>query len=276
MFSKLKSFFAGRKLDVSGIAELEETLVSSDVSHDIAAELVKAAGKHSDASGVREALKAKMLEILAPAEAEFAVEGAPFSLVLVGVNGGGKTTTAGKLAHKFTAEGKQVSLVACDTFRASAIEQLGEWAERAGARFVSKPHADPSGLAYDGMKQAVAAGDDIVIFDTAGRLANNGSLMDELGKTVRSIGKVQEGAPSLVLLVLDAGGGQNSIAQYEKFSAALPFDGVIITKTDGTAKGGFLLALSRSGAKIFFEAYGEGAADIRTFSAKKLVEKIFA
>jgi fused signal recognition particle receptor len=278
---KISALFTQKKLDARTLEGLEELLVASDISYDIVGDLIAEIRRQrfdretSDAD-VKAILRAGLLKILAPAEGRFDTSGAkPFSIVMVGVNGSGKTTTIGKLAYKYAREGKSVSIVACDTFRASATEQLAVWAARAGAKLVSRENADPSGLAYDAFNQAVKNGDDIVFFDTAGRLGNNESLMAELEKIIKTLGKVRAGAPDATLLVLDGSGGQNSLAQMEKFGTGIKIDGLVITKTEGTSKGGFLVSIAHKyKTPIYFSSFGEGADDIEPFNAEKFIDNL--
>ncbi|MCL2440078.1 MAG: signal recognition particle-docking protein FtsY [Alphaproteobacteria bacterium] len=268
MFDKLKSFFKTKKLDATTAAELEDILISSDISPTLTTELLKSPDK--------EALKVKMQALLRPTAATLNLTKKPTIIAMVGVNGNGKTTSTGKLAAKFIKEGKKVSIIAADTFRASAIEQLGDWAKRAGANFISAPNSDPSGLAFEGVVEATKRGDDIIFIDTAGRLADNKNLMEQLAKTIRSARKANPDAGFAALLVLDANGGQNSLAQYEQFSAAADITGIVLTKTEGTAKGGFILTLAdKHNAKVMYETFGEEMADIRAFDPDSLVEKVF-
>jgi len=270
---KLKELFA-RKLDTVTLTELEETLIAADISVEVT-EILVAAVKRAKPEEARLSLKNELIKILKPCEAALSLTAKPTAIVMLGVNGAGKTTTIGKLAASLVKNGRQTSIVACDTFRASATGQLAEWAKLARARLVTRDGADPSGLAFDGMKSALSGGDDVVFFDTAGRLSNNEQLLAEIEKIVRTIGKAHPSAPTYTLLVLDGGGGQNSLAQYEKFSGALKIDGVIITKLDGTAKGGFLATLAKKhGVKIFFTAYGESPADFAPFDATDFAEKL--
>jgi len=270
---KLKELFS-KKLDTATLAELEETLISADISVDVAEELV-AAVKRAKPEEARQALKDELVKILKPCEAKLELSAKPTSIVMLGVNGAGKTTTIGKLASGYAKSGLKVGIVACDTFRASATAQLSEWARRAHARLITREGSDPSGLAFDGMKSALSERDDIVFFDTAGRLGNNEQLLAEMAKIVRTIGKAHAGAPTYTLLVLDGGGGQNSLAQYENFSSAVQIDGIIAAKLDGTAKGGFLATLAKKhGVKIFFIGEGEGAGDLAAFNAEQFAEKL--
>jgi fused signal recognition particle receptor len=194
----------------------------------------------------------------------------PWVIVVSGVNGVGKTTSIGKLAHRLHAEGRSVLLVAADTFRAAAIDQLGVWAKRVGADFVHhQSGADPAAVAFDGVKAAAARGIDVVIVDTAGRLHTKENLMAELGKVARVIDKALPGAPHEVLLVLDATTGQNALSQAKVFSETLGVTGVILTKLDGTAKGGAALAVRQElGVPLLWIGVGEGLEDLRPFDAR--------
>jgi fused signal recognition particle receptor len=193
----------------------------------------------------------------------------PFVLLMVGVNGSGKTTTIGKLAAKFRAEGRSVMLAAGDTFRAAAIEQLKVWGERTGAPVIARDQgADASGLAFDALTQARAAGTDVLMIDTAGRLQNRAELMAELAKVVRVIRKVDDSAPHAVLLVLDATVGQNAVSQVEAFRDTAGVTGLVMTKLDGTARGGILVSLAgKFGLPIHFIGVGEGVDDLEPFDA---------
>ncbi|MDR0367079.1 MAG: signal recognition particle-docking protein FtsY [Rickettsiales bacterium] len=271
MFAKLKQFFRRGKIDADALFEI---LVEADTAPDLALELTEPLRKLGHIDEAERVLRGNIAGLLTPCEAELDLSRKPSAILLFGVNGAGKTTTCGKLAHLFAGQGKRVLIAACDTFRASGAEQLGEWADRAGARFFSRPGGDPAAAAFDGMKQAIAEGDDIALFDTAGRLGNNQSLMAELEKTVRSVEKA--GGRPVNILVLDGNGGQNSIAQYENFGANIRIDGIVATKTDGSAKGGFLLSLARRHkAKIFFSTHGEGIGDISPFRAQNFVARMF-
>jgi fused signal recognition particle receptor len=270
MFEKLKKIFAG--VDKAELADVEEALIGADVSAGLAAELALRARKEKPGD-IRVFLRAALAEIMRPCEARLEPGPAPYSIAFVGVNGAGKTTTIGKLAHKFVRGGKRVLCVACDTFRASATEQLGIWAARAGADLMSRPGTSPSALAYDGM--AAGAGYDAVMFDTAGRLGNNSGLMDELKKVIKTIGKVRAGAPNATILVLDGSAGQNSIAQMETFGADIEISGLAITKTEGTAKGGFMATLAWKYKKpIYFVANGEGDGDLHQFNADEFASRL--
>ena len=193
----------------------------------------------------------------------------PFVILVAGVNGTGKTTTIGKLAGRFVREGHKVMLAAGDTFRAAAIEQLGIWARRAGAEFVAtKPGGDAAGLTFEALEQARAKGSDVLLIDTAGRLQNKSDLMAELEKIARVLKKLDPSAPHAVLLVLDATTGQNAISQVETFGQSVPLTGLVMTKLDGTAKGGILVALAaRFGLPVHYLGVGESEDDLQAFDA---------
>jgi len=202
----------------------------------------------------------------------------PLVILMVGINGSGKTTTIGKLAQKWKKEGKKVLLAAGDTFRAAAIDQLQVWAERAGINCISqKSGTDPSAVAYDAVQAAVARNVDVLLMDTAGRLQTNQNLMEELKKVKRVIGKVLPGAPHETILVLDATLGQNSISQAKHFHEVLELDGFVMTKLDGTSKGGVLLNLSGElKLPIYFIGVGEKAEDLQAFDSKKFVDALIS
>jgi fused signal recognition particle receptor len=271
------------KLDAETIQEIEEALIRADVganlAHEIAADIAK---DRYDADispyEIRQLLGAAIGKVLAPAAKPFAVDPArkPFVVLVAGVNGTGKTTTIGKLAAKLKAQGKRVTLAAGDTFRAAAIEQLKIWGERAGARVIAgAPGSDAAGLAFDALSEARAEGTDVLLIDTAGRLQNKAGLMAELQKIARVLAKQDAEAPHAVLLVLDATTGQNAISQVEAFQAAVPLTGLIMTKLDGTAKGGILVALAhRFGAPIHFIGVGESIDDLQTFNAETFAKAL--
>ena len=201
----------------------------------------------------------------------------PHVILTIGVNGAGKTTTLGKLAAQLTAEGKKVLLIAGDTFRAAAVEQLDEWATRCGCGiYKNKQGADPSGTIFDGIKYATENGYDIALADTAGRLHNKKDLVEELKKIYRVSGKAMEGAPHQVILVLDATNVQNALIQARDFGEAIPFTGIILTKLDGTAKGGVILGICEEFKKpIHYIGIGEMIDDLRAFQADEFVEALF-
>lgn len=268
--------FAKRKLDDAALEELEELLISADLGAAAAARVTARLARdkfEAEVTGadIREALAAVVAETLQPCEQPLDMSGpAPRVVLFVGVNGSGKTTTLGKIAVKMTREGASVVTVAGDTFRAAAVEQLDVWSQRAGARFMSRPiGSDAAGLAYDAVETARREGADAVLIDTAGRLQNKTELMDELRKIVRVIRKMDETAPHHVLLVLDGTVGSNALSQAEAFMEAGGVTGVIMTKLDGTAKGGALVQVAeRYGLPIHFIGVGEGEADLQAFSAR--------
>jgi fused signal recognition particle receptor len=277
--SRLAEGLAGlskRKIDREALEELEELLITSDMGAKVAARIARAFSKDRfdrEVSGeeIKAALATEIAAILKPREkvVDFSDGPRPRIVLFVGVNGSGKTTTIGKVAAKLSAQGATVLLAAGDTFRAAAVEQLRVWADRAGARFLSKPqNADAAGLAYEAVEMARHENLDLVFIDTAGRLQNKTQLMDELAKVVRAIRKIDPTAPHDVLLVLDATVGQNALGQVEAFRNTAGVTGLVMTKLDGTAKGGVLVAIAEQHAiPIHFVGVGEKAEDLHPFSA---------
>ena len=276
------------RLDEAELEEIERILIEADTGVDVALHLVQALrdrirsdGIPEGDGGVSRVLKEEILKVLqAPALQVRTTEplpGAPRVLLVVGVNGVGKTTTIGKLAARGAADGKRVVLAACDTFRAAAIDQLEVWAERAGAHLVRpQTGADPASVAFDALSAASARGADTVIVDTAGRLHTKVNLMEELKKVHRVIRKAQPDAPHETLLVLDATTGQNAIAQAMQFNATLGLTGLVLTKLDGTAKGGIVVAISHSlNVPVRLVGLGEGIDDLQDFDPKTFVDALF-
>ncbi|WP_165793568.1 signal recognition particle-docking protein FtsY [Hyphococcus luteus] len=270
------AIFTKRKLDDEMLEELTDLLITADLGVPAATRITEAlAGEKYDkditAEEVRAALAKEVAATLAPLEQPLVIDGAkkPQVLLMVGVNGAGKTTTIGKLAKKFADEGKSVMLAAGDTFRAAAIEQLQVWGERTGAPVVSRPTgADAAGLAFDAVKEAQEKGADILMIDTAGRLQNRKELMEELAKIVRVVKKLDETAPHNVILTLDATVGQNAISQAKVFTEIAGVTGLVMTKLDGTARGGVLVALAdKFKLPIHFIGVGEGVEDLQEFNA---------
>jgi len=266
-----------KKLDAATIAELEEALIRADMGTAQASRLAAAVGKgryDAEISGaeLKSVLANEIASLLAPVQKPLTVEDGkkPFVILVAGVNGTGKTTTIGKLAKRLGEEGAKVTLAAGDTFRAAAIEQLKVWAGRSRAEFVStRPGGDAAGLAFEALEKAKGAGSDILLIDTAGRLQNKAGLMAELEKIARVIKKLDPSAPHAVLLVLDATTGQNALSQVEAFSAVVPVTGLVMTKLDGTAKGGILVALAgRFGLPVHYIGVGEGEDDLQPFVAQ--------
>ncbi len=268
--------FTRRKLDTATLAELEDALIRGDLGGAQAKAITTAIGKGrydtdiGDAE-LRSLLADEIARILSPVQKPLVTDQGPkpFVVLVAGVNGAGKTTTIGKMARLLAKSGAKVTLAAGDTFRAAAIEQLGVWAKRAGAEFVAtKQGGDAAGLAFEAVEKARANGSDVVIIDTAGRLQNKAGLMAELEKIARVVKKLDASAPHAVLLVLDATTGQNAISQVEAFTAAVPLTGLVMTKLDGTARGGILVALAaKFGLPVHFLGIGEGEDDLQAFDA---------
>ncbi|OCC00545.1 signal recognition particle-docking protein FtsY [Labrys sp. WJW] len=266
-----------RKLDATTLEELEDVLIQADLGVDVSTRIAAAIGKgrfdrQISPEEVHQVLASEVETILTPVAKPLEINRSrkPFVLLMVGVNGSGKTTTIGKLAAKFSADGLKVMLAAGDTFRAAAIEQLKVWAERTRSPIVAREQgADSAGLAFDALKAAQENGSDVLLIDTAGRLQNKAQLMDELAKVVRVIKKIDESAPHAVLLVLDATVGQNAISQTEIFGKTAGVTGLVMTKLDGTARGGILVALAdKFGLPVHYIGVGEGIDDLEPFSAR--------
>jgi len=273
-----------KEIDADTLEELEEVLISADIGVTTTVELVRRLEQRlkrdelKDGDALRKALKEDILTMIAP----YAVpldpnRQTPFVILVIGVNGVGKTTTIGKLASRYSLEGKKVLIVAGDTFRAAAAGQLAVWAERAGVDIVRhKEGADPSAVVFDGCKAAMARKADIMIVDTAGRLHTKVNLMEELKKICRIISREMPGAPHETLLVLDAGTGQNAISQAKVFKEASAVSGIALTKLDGTAKGGVVIAVcSELKLPLRFIGIGESIEDLRDFEPKQFVEALF-
>jgi fused signal recognition particle receptor len=273
---------AKRKLDQAVLDEIEDVLIRADLGLDSAARIAAAVGdgrydKSITPDEVKTVVATEVEKVLAPVARPLALDGAkPFVILVVGVNGSGKTTTIGKLAAKFRAEGRSVMLAAGDTFRAAAIDQLSIWGGRSGAAVIARPPgADPAGLAFDALTEARGEGIDVLLVDTAGRLQNKAVLMEELQKIVRVMKKVDAAAPHAVLLVLDATVGQNALSQVEVFRNIAGVTGLIMTKLDGTARGGILVAVAaKYGLPVHFIGVGEGVDDLASFSARDFARAI--
>jgi len=279
----LGELFTKRKLDDAALEELEELLITADLglatARRVTARLSKSRfGQDVDAAEIKAALAEEIAEILAPVALPLDVASGrkPHVVLVVGVNGSGKTTTIGKLAKQCRDRGLAVSLAAGDTFRAAAVEQLKVWGERAGCPVTARETgADAAGLAFDALVSAKERGDDVVFIDTAGRLHNKSDLMAELQKIVRVIKKRDETAPHDVLLVLDATVGQNAHAQVEVFKEMVAVSGLVLTKLDGTARGGVLVALAEKfGLPVHAIGIGEQADDLRPFSAESFARSL--
>ncbi len=274
-----------RKIDDTLFEELEERLLLADVGVDatqqIMDQIARAVkrGELGDAEALMRALEQAMTDILEPVEEPLRIppgRGKPFSILVVGVNGAGKTTTIGKLAHHLRAEDYSVLLAAGDTFRAAAVEQLQTWGERNGVPVVAqRTGADSASVVFDGLQAAQSRRTDVMIADTAGRLHTQHNLMDEIRKVKRVMGRLDPDAPDEVLLVIDGGTGQNALAQARQFHEALGVTGLVVTKLDGTAKGGVLFALARQmGIPVRFIGVGERAEDLQPFEARAFVRAL--
>ena len=275
--------FTKRKLDQAALDELEEILIAGDMGVTTAAKLSAAIArerfdKEVSDDEVREALADEIAGLLDPVALPLNVDAGPkpFVILVCGVNGSGKTTTIGKLAAQFKAQGKSVLLAAGDTFRAAAIEQLQVWGERTGCPVLTRPQgADPAGLAFDAVKDGREQGHDVVLIDTAGRLQNKKDLMAELEKVVRVIKKQDETAPHACLLVMDSTIGQNAHAQVEVFKEAVEITGLVMTKLDGTAKGGVVVGLAEKfGLPVHAVGVGEGIDDLRPFEGRAFARSL--
>jgi fused signal recognition particle receptor len=272
----LGGIFTRKKLDEETVRELEEALIGADLGAGLAARLAGAVAKgrydkEISEGELRAVLAGEIANVLKPVEKPFAIDPAkkPFVVLVAGVNGTGKTTTIGKIAKRLTADGLKVILAAGDTFRAAAIEQLQVWGARAGAEVVARATgSDAAGLAFEALERARAIQADVLLIDTAGRLQNKASLMAELEKIARVVKKLDASAPHAVLLVLDATTGQNGLSQVEAFKSAVPLTGLVMTKLDGTAKGGILVALAdKFGLPVHYIGVGEAADDLQPFDA---------
>lgn len=275
--SKIKQIFVG-ELDDDFYEELEYILVSSDIGVDASREIVENVKKIAKKQKIKTeeefktVLRSAMVELLA---VEQEAPQYPVALTIVGVNGVGKTTAIGKLAHNYKKEKKNVVMVAGDTFRASASDQLNEWSKRAGVRIVKYTEGvDPGAVVYDGIKSATARHDDVVLVDTAGRLHNKVGLMEELKKIDKIINREWQGSRKNYL-VIDATTGQNAMVQVEMFNQCIHLDGIILTKLDGSSKGGVVFAIAKKfGLPIVWVGVGEGIDDLEKFNAKEFVENI--
>jgi fused signal recognition particle receptor len=272
----ISDLVAKRKLDAGTIAEIEDVLIRADLGLETAGRIADALreGRHDtaiSADEIKAVVAAEVEKVLAPVAQPLAIDSAqkPFVILVVGVNGSGKTTTIGKLAAKFRAEGRKVMLAAGDTFRAAAIDQLKIWATRSGADFIAgEPGADAAGLVFDAVAAAKQHGIDVLLIDTAGRLQNRSELMNELQKVLRVIKKADPAAPHSVLLVLDATVGQNALSQVEIFQKTAGVSGLAMTKLDGTARGGILVALAaKFKIPVHVIGVGESVDDLEAFSA---------
>ena len=279
----IASVFTKRKLDDETLEQLEDVLIQADLGVDTAVEITEKLAqdrfnKEISVDEIREVLRDEVVKVLEPVAEPLVLDGSntPHVILMVGVNGSGKTTTIGKLASKLTGEGKKVLLAAGDTFRAAAVEQLQVWGQRSNVEVITRPTgADASGLAYDAVTQAKETGADVLIIDTAGRLQNRDELMAELEKIIRVIKKIDENAPHTTLLTLDATTGQNALNQVEIFGKRAGVSGLVMTKLDGTARGGILVAIAKKHKlPVHFIGVGEGIDDLEPFKASEFAEAI--
>ena len=280
----ITAVFTRRKLDDAALDELEDLLIGADLGTTVAARIIAnfrrtRFGKEVTDEEIKQALAEEIAAILAPVAKPLAINRAlkPHVVLVVGVNGTGKTTTIGKLARSYNEQGLRAMLVAGDTFRAAAVEQLQIWGQRTGCTVVAgQADGDAAGLAFDGLARARAEAVDILLVDTAGRLHNKAALMEELRKIIRVLRKQDPTAPHSVLLVLDATTGQNAIAQAEMFSKAVQCTGIVLTKLDGTAKGGAIFAIkAKLGLPVKFIGVGETLDDLEPFDADAYVAALF-
>ena len=282
----LANLLPGGKIDDEVLDELETRLIAADVGIETTEKILGSLRKRvqrkelGDINALLAALRASMLEILAPVAQPLAIDTTkkPYVILVVGVNGSGKTTTIGKLAHRFVGEGRKVMLAAGDTFRAAAIEQLQVWGDRNNVPVIAQAAgADPAAVTFDALQSAKARGTDVLVADTAGRLHTQSNLMEELKKVRRVMTRLDPTAPHEVLLVLDAGQGQNALAQAQQFQQAVGVTGLVMTKLDGTAKGGIVLAIADTlKLPIRYIGIGETAADFDVFDAGGFVDAVLA
>ncbi len=283
--ARLKALFGlARQIDDELLEEIETQLIMADVGVEATRRIIETVTRQvkrkelKDAEALYRRIRELMTELLAPCQQPLLPEreGAPFVVLVVGINGAGKTTTIGKLAHLWKAQGKKIMLAAGDTFRAAAVEQLKTWGERNDVPVIAQDTgADSASVIYDALESARARGVDILIADTAGRLHTQDNLMEELKKIKRVMQKLDPEAPNETLLVLDGGTGQNAVSQARQFHEAMKLTGLVVTKLDGTAKGGVLFALAENlGLPIRFIGVGEGIADLRPFEAEAFVSAL--
>ncbi|MCP5461541.1 MAG: signal recognition particle-docking protein FtsY [Thermotogae bacterium] len=276
-FKRVRKLLSLESLDSESLEEIEELLILSDMGSETAEEVIEALKDRTEKGKEPvEVLKEVLVEIL---DIPFEVPQArPYVVSVVGVNGTGKTTTIGKLSKLYSSKGNKVVLAACDTFRAAAVEQLKIWSERAKVDFISQGQgADSAAVAFDAVRHAASKGKDVVIVDTAGRLHTRSNLMEELKKVHRVIGKASPGAPNEVLLVIDATTGQNGLVQAKKFKEAVDVTGIVLTKLDGTAKGGIIFAIVKElGIPVRYIGVGEKEDDLKPFDSREFVNALLS
>lgn len=281
--SGIEDIFTKRKIDSATLDELEELLISADLGPITSAKIIsefakQKVGKDADVNEIKQFLSEQLQKILEPVtkKLELVSEQKPYVILVVGVNGNGKTTTIGKLASQFKEQGKKVIIAACDTFRAAAVEQLDVWAERAGAEIIKgEQNADAASVAFRALEHAQKTEADILLIDTAGRLHNKKGLMDELAKISRVLKKSDDALPHETILVLDSTTGQNALAQVEAFKELAQISGLVVTKLDGTAKGGVVVALAdKFKMPVYAIGVGEGIDDLKDFAAKEFADNL--
>jgi len=281
----MADFFLGKKeIDRNTLDELETSLLSADVGVEATTEIIDdlqsmlSRKALANVDALQLALSEHMLDILRPCEQPLQVDTAnkPFVILVVGINGAGKTTSIGKLAHHFQQQGKSVMLAAGDTFRAAAVEQLQEWGSRNNVPVIAQaPGADPASVIFDAVQSGQSKNTDVIIADTAGRLHTQSNLMDELAKIKRVLAKIDASAPHETLIVIDAGFGQNALHQAQQFNDSIGLTGMAVTKLDGTAKGGILFSIARTlKLPVRFIGIGEGINDLRPFNASEFVDAL--
>jgi fused signal recognition particle receptor len=287
LVEKMDRLFLGKKtIDQELLDELEGLLFEADLGVNTSSQLIEGVrqglkrGELQEPQKVKDFIKQEVLRILKSGEKPLSIDFSqtkPFVMMVVGVNGGGKTTTIGKIAHQYSSQGKKVMVGAADTFRAAAVEQLEVWAHRVGADLIKQSKgSDPSAVAFDAIHAAKARGMDLVFIDTAGRLHTKVNLMEELKKVKRIVGRECPGAPHEILLVLDATTGQNAISQAELFNEAIGVTGIALTKLDGTAKGGIIIGITEElKIPIRYVGVGEGIDDLKEFNAAEFVQALF-
>jgi len=280
-----KSIFTQKKLDGHTLEDLEDLLIMADMGVKASAKIISSFGKRkmdkkASDEEIRNELAGEIEAILKPHQKAFEINKSqkPYIVLMIGVNGAGKTTSIGKISAKLKKQGLKISLIAGDTFRAAAVEQLKIWGERNNIRVYSgQENCNSAGLVYDGINEAIKQGDDVVLIDTAGRLQNKSHLMEELKKMVKVIQKIVPDAPHSTLLTLDATTGQNALEQVKVFKEMLPVTGLVITKLDGTSKGGVLIAIAEeTSTPVHFIGVGEGIDDLREFDAKEFSKSLVA
>ena len=278
----LTNIFKSKKINEETLDELQDLLITSDIGISVSDCIIDSLRKKklNDISleSVKKNINESLVEILLPVQKKLELKSTPHVILMIGVNGSGKTSSIGKLASKFSRTGKKVGIVAADTFRAAAIDQLRVWAERTKSKFYcTNVNSDPAALVYKSYNESLEEKIDVLLIDTAGRLHNKSNLMDELSKIIRVMKKIDEKLPQEIVLVLDGNSGQNSLKQVEKFNEVTSLSGTIITKLDGSAKGGFIVSISKKfKTPIFFIGVGESEDDLIDFNAKEFSKALLS